>query len=229
MGKAHNCYDVLSLMFYHYVRIHFICGILLNPVRTGKDQRERILFLESQAVYSLSGSSWSGGSSHEGWDWRESAGPQSPQMHCSLRTQKSRGLRTGSTPWWSQCRWMQLGPKSSKKIGNTSTCIFSTHLWTCMPAVWTEQYTAAGFSSAEGSVTDRNTASLIGRNREQSEWKVKFLRKQWRPLHCYTETSQAWCSPSRPFGPPEEGRKAVSLQRVSILFTVGKETLSSLS
>lgn len=54
------------------------------------------------------------------------------------------------------------------KIGNTCMCIFSTHLWTRMPAVWTEQYTAAGFSSAESGVTDGNMTSLIGRNRQSN-------------------------------------------------------------
>lgn len=78
--------------------------------------------------YSLSGSSWSGEFSCEGWDWTESARLRSPQTHCSSQTQKSRGLHTGSIPWWSLCRWMRSGPRPGKKIANTHKHVWLAHI-----------------------------------------------------------------------------------------------------
>lgn len=85
--------------------------------------------------YSPSGSSWSGEFSCEGWDWTESARLRSPQTHCSSQTQKSRGLHTGSIPWWSLCRWMRSGPRSGKKIANTHVRVWLAHICghTCLP------------------------------------------------------------------------------------------------
>lgn len=93
------------------------------------------LLVREHDFYSPSGSSWSGEFSCEGWDWTESARLQSPQMHCSSQTQKSRGLHTGSIPWWSLCRRTRSGPRSGKKIAKTHVCVWSAHVCrhTCLP------------------------------------------------------------------------------------------------
>lgn len=132
--------------------------------------------------YSLSGSSWSAGSLYEGWDWTESARLQSPQMHCSSQTQKSKGLHTGSTPWWSLCRWMQSGPKSRKKIGNTHICVYLVHICghMCLPRLNKTQphhHTQPQSSSGDRSITVRNMTWFDSsvRTGMGPEWKDHIL------------------------------------------------------
>lgn len=160
-----------------------------------EDMQHLILSQSEWWLYSLSGSSWSGGSACEGWDWTESTRLQSPQMHCSSQTQKSRGLHTGSTPWWSRCRWMQSGPKSRKKIGNIHVCVYLAHIHGhYVPATHKCGSTTSNIYSHGLSLSGMWLIQFLHKNRYRGlNKRIKFLMRITKPAPPYTETILVQC------------------------------------
>ena len=169
------------------------------------------LLVREQDFYSPSGSSWSGEFSCEGWDWTESARLRSPQRHCSSQTQKSRGLHTGSTPWWSLCRRTRSGPRSGEKIAKTHVCVWPAHVCrhTCLPP-WNKTQPPPPH--------DNHGVSPWGQQyRGQESDLIQFLRKnryrgldenQIPPVNSHA-TAGCWHQCGPPWGSREEQAQSV--------------------